>query len=70
MAAKKKKAKKQEPALLSNKKREEALDRIEELTKLLQDRISETHQIKGQQANRHAFILYRDELQDIRDLLR
>jgi hypothetical protein len=48
----------------------EALEHNNDLSKMLDDRISDLHQIKGGQQARHAFILYRQYLWNVRDLLR
>ena len=42
-------------------------ERIKELDNLLTDRISDLHGVKGGQADRHAFVLYRMHLWGIRD---
>ena len=51
---------------MKQKLKEELVEDIEELTKLLTDRIEESYKIKGLQSQRHSFILYRNMLNDIR----
>lgn len=52
-----------------NKKKERALEELAELEKELTDRIAETHNVKGVQAERHAFCYYRKRVWKVIELL-
>lgn len=43
-----------------------ALEELRDLEKMLQDRISELHEVKGMQQCRHAYIFYRNQLWSIK----
>jgi len=45
--------------------KQEAIDELEDLQKMLTDRISELHEVKGGQCARHAFVFYRDKIYSI-----
>lgn len=45
-------------------------EEIRELDKLLTDRISDMHDVKGYMQARHAYVLYRERLWKIRDEFR
>ena len=45
--------------MAADKKREDCAEVIEELESLIQDKISELHNVKGAQTERHAYIYYR-----------
>jgi len=53
---------------IKKNKIENILDEIKELEKLLTDRIVDLHQIKDGTQSRHAYILYRNLLLDIKTL--
>jgi hypothetical protein len=52
-----------------NKKITEVLDEIDFLSKLFNDRISDMHEVKGTMQARHAYILYRKLLWEIKESL-
>ncbi len=47
----------------------EALEKAEDLSKLLTERIADLHEVKGMMQARHAYIFYRKVLWEIRDSL-
>jgi len=55
---------------INEKSLNEVLEEIKSLEKLLDERIVDLHQLVGAKHERHAFILYRDRLWNIRRLLR
>ena len=54
---------------MSNTIQHIALEKIKELDSLLTDRISDLHNVKMGMESRHTFILYRDRLWEIRDIV-
>ena len=52
-----------------NKKMTAVLDNINDLDKLLTDRIVELHKMEGMMQARHVYIFYRERLWGIKDLL-
>lgn len=55
---------------IDDSKLNEFFGKIEELEKLLTERISDLHEIKGMMQARHAYILYRKILWEARYLIR
>lgn len=51
------------------KKMTEVLDEIKDLDKLLTERISDMHEVRGMMQARHAYIFYRERLWRIKDML-
>lgn len=55
---------------IETEKAKQVFESIDELEKLLTDRISDLHDIKGMMQSRHAYILYRKLLWEIKYNLR
>ena len=55
---------------IEKEKASELFADINELDKLLTERISDLHEIKGMMQARHAYIFYRERLWGIRDFLK
>ena len=47
---------------LDTKKLDNALEILDDLSKLLDDRISDLYQVKGGMQSRHAYMFYRDKV--------
>ena len=47
------------------KKINEAIEELNDLRRLLEDRVADLHQVKGGMQARHAFLLYRNRVLDI-----
>lgn len=54
---------------MGKKDNSEALEILKDLEELFDDRIIELNDVKGMQADRHAFILYRNKLWEIINVL-
>lgn len=52
------------------KKLDNALELLDDLSKLLDDRISDLYQIKGGMQSRHAYMFYRDKVWNAIDELK
>lgn len=48
----------------------DAIEELDELEKLLTERISDMYEIKGMMQARHAYILYRQKVWNVRDILK
>jgi hypothetical protein len=46
-----------------------ALNIVSDLSELFDDRVSELHKVQGMQAERHAFVYYREKIWNIRRIL-
>lgn len=57
-------------ATLDAKKLDNALEILDDLSKLLDDRISDLYQIKGGMQSRHAYMFYRDKVWNAIDELK
>lgn len=55
---------------IDDSKLKEFFEKMEELEKLLTERISDLHEIKGMMQARHAYIMYRKLLWEARYLIR
>ena len=55
---------------IENEKVKDFFDVVNELEKLLTDRISDLHEVKGGMQSRHAYILYRKLLWEAKSLMR
>jgi hypothetical protein len=55
--------------IIEEKELKDIISEIKELEKLLTERIQDLHEIKGMMQARHAYILYRDRLWQINDLV-
>lgn len=49
---------------------QDALEELNELEKLLTERISDMYEIKGMMQARHAYIFYRQKVYNTRDILK
>lgn len=49
---------------LDPKKLDKALELLDDLSKLLDDRIEDLYQVKGGMQSRHAYMFYRDKVWD------
>ena len=50
---------------LDTKKLDNALEILDDLSKLLDDRISDLYQVKGGMQSRHAYMFYRDKVWNV-----
>ena len=55
---------------LDAKKLDNALELLDDLSKLLDDRIEDLYQVKGGMQSRHAYMFYRDKVWAAREELR
>jgi hypothetical protein len=55
-------AKKETGVIVDAKKLDNALEILDDLSKLLDDRVSDLYQVKGGMQSRHAYMFYRDKV--------
>ena len=55
-------AKKETGVIVDAKKLDNALEILDDLSKLLDDRVSDLYQVKGGMQSRHAYIFYREKV--------
>ena len=56
--------------LIDNKALENFFEVVDDLSKLLDDRVIELHKVQGMQQCRHAYIFYRKLLWEARDIIK
>jgi hypothetical protein len=55
-------AKKETGVIVDAKKLDNALEILDDLSKLLDDRVSDLYQVKGGMQSRHAYMFYREKV--------